>query len=133
MKGIDTNVLVRYILQDDPAQSRQATQFIEKSCSTSTPAFINGVVLCELVWVLESAYDYPKEDVAEVLSKILRARQFHIHEADILWKAFYGYKNEGADFADHYIGNLNLHHECQQTFTFDKKAARLKYFQLLSN
>jgi predicted nucleic-acid-binding protein len=131
MKGLDTNVLVRYIVQDDAKQSRCATNFIEKECSIENPAFISGIVLCELVWVLETAYEYLREEIAPVLEKILRARQFHIHEPHVIWQALRGYKQKGADFADHYILSLNANHNCEHTATFDKKAARLIGFKLL--
>lgn len=127
MKGIDTNVLVRYILQDDVKQSKLATEYIEES-----PTFINEIVLCELVWVLETAYEYPKLSIAKVIEQILRTRQFHFQQPEILWKSLHGYKHDGADFADHYIGNLNLHYDCEYTVTFDKLAGRLKNFKLLA-
>lgn len=131
MKGIDTNVLVRYIVQDDAKQGKEAIHFIEKECSDKSPIFINGIVLCELVWVLESAYDYPRDNIALVIEQILKTRQFYIHEPEILWQSVYGYKNNGADFADNYIGHLNKHHGCENTVTFDKRAAKLNYFKLL--
>jgi len=131
MKGVDTNVLVRYITQDDYSQSAKATHFIEKECSATTPAVINGMVLCELVWVLETAYEYTREEIVPVLEKILKTRQFHINESHILWQAFRNYKNTSVGFSDHYINSVNLHHNCDHTFTFDKKAARLPGFKLL--
>ncbi len=132
MKGVDTNILVRYILQDDPRQSQLATDFIENECSVEAPVFINGIVLCELVWVLESAYEYPKKSIANVIEKILRIRQFHIHEPEIAWKALHGYSSSGgADFSDHYIANLNMQYGCDYTVTFDKKAARAVGFHHL--
>lgn len=131
MKGIDTNVLVRYIVQDDPVQSAQASQFIESDDSEES-IYINGIVLCELVWVLESAYGYPRKSIAKVIEQILKTRQFRIHEPDILWQSLSGYKNDGADFADHYISHLNHINGCEYTVTFDKKAAKLKYFKLVS-
>lgn len=133
MQGIDTNVLVRYIVQDDVKQSREATYFIEKECSVESPLFINGIVLCELVWVLESAYDYPRKNIAEVIEQILKTRQFHIHDPEILWQSVSGYKNNGADFADNYIAHLNKYHGCESTVTFDKRAAKLNYFKLLEH
>ena len=72
MIGIDTNVLVRHLVQDDLSQSRAATQVITKQCTRDEPGFINRIVLCELVWVLESAYGYPKDTIAAVLEKLLR-------------------------------------------------------------
>jgi predicted nucleic-acid-binding protein len=132
MIGIDTNVLVRYLVQDDPEQSQQATRFIETECSIQKPAFINGIVLCELVWVLETVYAYPKQSIAKVIEKILRTRQFFIYQSEILWQTLRGYQRDGADFADHYIAILNAHNGCDYTATFDKKASRLKYFEALS-
>lgn len=130
MKGIDTNVLVRYIVQDDQQQSQRATDFLEKECSINSPVFISAVILCELVWVLESAYEYSREDIVSVLESILRVRQFYIHEPELLWRASQGYA-KGADFADHYIVHLNCHHGCTTTVTFDKKASKLSFVELL--
>ena len=106
MKGIDTNVLVRYIVQDDPKQSATATKFFEQN-ETDESISIVGIVLCELVWVLESAYGYPRESIVQVLEQILKTKQFHIPDADIIWQSLSGYKNDGADFADHYLSHLN--------------------------
>jgi predicted nucleic-acid-binding protein len=131
MQGIDTNVLVRYILQDDPQQSQQANDFIEGECSPNNPAFINGIILCELVWVLETAYEYERKEISEILDKILRVRQFYIDQPEITWQALRGYSQDGADFADHYIAYLNAKNGCEYTVTFDKKASKLNYFRLL--
>lgn len=128
MKGIDTNVLVRYIVQDDPKQSALATRFFEKNDSDESLCIV-GVVLCELVWVLESAYEYPRDSITKVLEQILKTKQFHIPEADVLWQSLSGYKNDGADFADHYLSHLNHNNGCEFTVTFDKKAAKLKHFK----
>lgn len=131
MKGIDTNVLVRYIVQDDPAQSKQATYFVETTCSEECPVFITGIVLCELVWVLGGAYEYSRHSIAEVLEKILRIRQFRIYQSEILWNSLHDYQHKNIDFADSYIAHLNASNECEYTVTFDKKAARLKHFKQL--
>lgn len=131
-KGIDTNVLVRYIVQDDPEQSKQATQFIQSTTSSEESLiFITGIVLCELVWVLETAYEYPKENIIQVLEKILKTRQFCIYQTEILWSCLHDYQHLNIDFADSYIAHLNAANECEYTVTFDKKAARLKYFKQL--
>jgi len=129
--GIDTNVIVRYIVQDDPEQSAIATQFIDNLCKDDNVIFISGMMLCELVWVLESTYNYPKESIAEVLEKILRTREFHIHQPEILWNAYHDYKKMNIDFSDSYIAHLNAANECEYTVTFDKKATRLSAFKLL--
>ena len=132
MKGIDTNVLVRYIVQDDLAQSKQATLFIEKNTADDSQIFITGIVLCEFVWVLETAYNYLKADIAHVLERILKTRQFCIHQSTLLWHCLHDYKDSNIDFADSYIAHLNATHDCEYTATFDKKAARLKLFKWLN-
>ncbi|MFI4957490.1 MAG: PIN domain-containing protein [Gammaproteobacteria bacterium] len=131
MKGVDTNVLIRYLVQDDKVQTQKAIFFLENECNQKSPAFITGIVLCELVWVLESAYEYHREQIADVLEHILRTRQFHIHEPDILWRALRGYKEAQADFSYHYIIHLNHEYGCDETVTFDKKAAKLPFATIL--
>lgn len=131
MIGIDTNVLVRYVLQDDAKQSHQATRFVEQECSIDSPGFINGVVLCEFVWVLETAYEYQREDIAKLLTMILRTRQFHVYQADIIWQSLNSYQKGLADFADNYIANLNHQNNCTYTVSFDKKAAKITHVKLL--
>ncbi len=132
--GIDTNVLIRYIVQDDPQQSQQATDFIEQACfKKEILIFISGIILCELIWVLETVYEYSKADIVMVLEKILKTRQFHIHDTKILWHCLYDYQNLNIDFSDGYIAHLNAANECEYTLTFDKKAARLNDFKLLNS
>jgi predicted nucleic-acid-binding protein len=131
MRGIDTNVLVRYLVQDDPDQFRKATRFITHDCSPDDPGFINRVVLCELVWVLESAYGYPREKVAQALEMILRAMQFKIEDHQDAWSSFREYQS-GGDFADAFIAAVNHRLGCDRTVTFDRKAAGRRHgFSLL--
>jgi len=131
--GIDTNILVRYLVQDDKIQSEKANHLLETQCTKKNPAFISGIVLCELVWVLESGYGYTRSQVANVLEHILKVRQFHLHEPDILWRALKGYQETQADFSDHYIVHLNHEYGCEKTLTFDKKASRIVHAELLSS
>jgi predicted nucleic-acid-binding protein len=131
VKGLDANVLVRYIVQDDPEQSKLATQFIERECTLESPAFINGIVICKLVWVLETAYEYARQDISRVIEQILRTREFYIHDPELLWQSLWGYQHKGADFADHFIASINAHNGCKFTVTFDKKAAKAEHFRQL--
>ncbi len=131
MNGVDTNVLVRYLVQDDKAQTQRAAHFLENECTQKSPAFITGIVLCELVWVLEAGYHYSRSQIATVIEHILRTRQFHIHEPDILWRALKGYQETNVDFSDHYIIQLNREQGCANTMTFDKKAGKLPHACLL--
>ena len=131
MIGIDTNVLVRHLVQDDPSQSRVATQVITKQCTRDDPGFINRIVLCELVWVLESAYGYSKDTIAAVLDKLLRTNQLKIEDTQSAWTAFRMYQKGKADFADCLLGATNRIGGCEWTVTFDQPASKLEGFQLL--
>jgi len=86
MIGLDTNVLVRYITQDDPVQSAKASDLIE-SLTTASPGFISLVSIVELVWVLQSCYQSAKSDVVMVLETLLRTRELTVEHAEIIWQA----------------------------------------------
>ncbi len=132
MIGIDTNVLVRYLAQDDPKQTRRATELIENKCSENNPAFINHIVLCETMWVLERLYDVKKPLMIEILEKILNTEQFEIQTIDIVWKAFQEFKKKNkVDFADCLLSQINMDNGCKKTVTFDKAAGKTSGYQLL--
>jgi predicted nucleic-acid-binding protein len=131
MIGIDTNVLVRHLVQDDLSQSREATQVITKQCTRADPGFINRIVLCELVWVLESAYGYPKVTIVAVLEKLFRTSQLKIEDAQSAWTAFRMYQKGKADYADCLLGVTNRQAGCDSTVTFDQAAKKLEGFQPL--
>jgi predicted nucleic-acid-binding protein len=131
MIGLDTNVLVRHLVQDDPSQSRKATQVITKQCTRDDPGFINHVVLCELVWVLESAYGYSKDTIVPVLEKLFRTSQLKIEEVQAVWTAFRLYQKGKGDFSDCLLGATNRIGGCEWTVTFDQPASKLEGFQLL--
>ncbi|MBX3303391.1 MAG: type II toxin-antitoxin system VapC family toxin [Nitrospira sp.] len=132
MIGVDTNVLVRHLVQDDPRQARVATQVITTQCTRENPGFINRIVLCELVWVLESAYGYSKETIVNVLDKLLRTSQLTIEDAQSAWTAFRMYQRGKTDFSDCLLGSSNRSDGCDSTVTFDQAASKLDGFRLLS-
>lgn len=123
MIGLDTNVLVRYLAQDDRRQAAKALHLIERECSEARPGFVSAIVLAELVWVLESCYGSNKTDIVAVLQRILRAKQLIVHDAETTWKAVRLYDTSKADFADCLIECIGGKHECEYTATFDKAAA----------
>ncbi len=133
MKGLDTNVLVRFLVQDDRRQAATAVAFIRGNCTAESPCHINRIVLCELVWVLESAYRIARPVVAEVMEKILRTGEFVIEDAGDAWAALGAYRDGGVDFADGLLAHGNLARGCDATVTFDRRAARTKGFELLEN
>ena len=132
MKGLDTNVLVRYLAQDDPSQSTQATQYIEMYCTTDSPCFISQIVLCELAWVLENNYNQSRDDIASMFENILQVSQLEVMESEAVWRALNDYQNSNVDFPDHLLARINEARGCTETMTFDKKASKQPGFKLLS-
>lgn len=124
MIGLDTNVLVRYIAQDDPAQSARATRFIEKDCSPEQPGFIGLITLVELVWVAESLYGASKGDITKLLHRLLSIKQLVVQDAETAWKALRLYESTSANFPDCLVISVARSNGCQNTFTFDKSAAK---------
>jgi predicted nucleic-acid-binding protein len=130
MIGLDTNVLLRYVVQDDARQSPIATQLIEATLSDDEPGWIATVVLCELVWVLEGPYNYARNAIAATLQRLLEIARFRVEEPSIAWRALDAYRN-GADFSDAMIALGNEREGCAYTATFDRGAAKLKQVRLL--
>ena len=123
MIGLDTNVMVRYLAQDDKEQSREATRLIE-DLTEEEPALLSLVVVVETVWVMEELYGASRARVAEIIEQLLRVRTFIVDDAEIAWQALSGYRKTSADFADHVIARSCTYKGCQRIMTFDKKAAR---------
>jgi predicted nucleic-acid-binding protein len=122
--GLDTNVLVRFIVQDDPVQSPAASALIESSCSPDSPGYVSRVVLVELAWVLGSAYSYDRSIVAAVIQQILQTDALSTESAPMIWSALRSFEQGNADFADYVIGRANAAAGCSTTYTFDLEAAR---------
>ncbi|WP_411379412.1 PIN domain-containing protein [Pseudomonas sp. MPB26] len=123
MIGLDTNVLVRYVTQDDPAQSAKASELIE-SLTAASPGFISLVSIVELVWVLQSCYQSAKRDVVMVLETLLHTRELTVEHADIIWQALRKFIASKADFADCLIERCAHGAGCEYTATFDANAAK---------
>ena len=129
MIGLDTNVLVRYLVQDDPTQTRQANALIDRAAAQESAMYINHVVLCELAWVLGRGYGYARPILAEVIEKILLGRHFEVDRKDLVWTALANFKASRADFADCLIGVINDLAGCETTLTFDRIATSLRAFK----
>lgn len=123
MIGLDTNVLVRYIMQDDAKQAAKATTLIE-SLSPAAPGFITLVSVVELVWVLSSCYDLNRSQIAQALEVILRSKQLVVDQAEHVVRALRAFSAGSADFADCLIERMAASAGCAQTMTFDSAAAK---------
>ena len=130
MIGLDTNVLVRYIMQDDPKQSPKATRLIE-SLDADKPGYITMVVVVELYWVLTSSYELTGQQVAQALEAILRTKQFLVERADQVMRALRVFGEGKADFADCLIERSAAGAGCTQTMTFDIKASKHAGMELI--
>ncbi|MGY2293011.1 PIN domain-containing protein [Pseudomonas sp. SDO528_S397] len=131
MIGLDTNVLVRYVTQDDPAQSAKACELIE-SLTTTSPGFVSLVSVVELVWVLQSCYSSTKSEVVIVLETLLRTRELTLEHAELIWKTLRKFTSAKADFADCLIERSAHAAGCDYTATFDINAAKSAGMQHLT-
>ncbi len=131
MIGLDTNVLLRYLLQDDEAQAERASRAIGQAAVRNEQLFISAVVLCEAVWVLESAYGYRKAALLDVLDQLLETSGFEIEQRERVRAALDDYRANKADFADCLIGRTNEAHGCRQTLTFERSLKALDTFRVL--
>jgi predicted nucleic-acid-binding protein len=132
MIGLDTNILVRLFVEDDPKQTRLAARFIGGHCSPAAPGFIDRIALCETVWVLTSAYDYSRVAVADVVRKLAASADIRLEDGEFVETALSIFERDGVDFSDALMVQVNRARGCTTTATFDRKAARLDGFTLVS-
>jgi predicted nucleic-acid-binding protein len=131
VNGLDTNVLVRYLVEDDPVQSRRAASRITTMAERGHRGFISAIVLCELAWVLRGAYKVSKDDLLRVLDQVLATTQFVVGDKDVVRRAVAAYRAGRADFADYVIGGLHRDAGCEKTVTFDRRLRGSADYQIL--
>lgn len=123
MIAFDTNVLVRFFAQDDPAQCRRADELV-RSLSSANPAWVSLPVLIELFWVLTSSYRLGRAAMVRILESLLDLREFKIEQIDTVHDALVRYRAGRADFADCLVAASARAAGCARTVTFDRAAAR---------
>jgi len=128
MLGIDTNVLVRFLVQDDEAQFEKARKLIKREVSAGRRVFVNQLVLMETEWVLRSRYSVSKNQIIEAISGLLDASDVQFEDEPAIEEAIFIWKESTADFADCLIGAKNRRLGCRATATFDLKALKLPSF-----
>ena len=131
MIGVDTNVLVRYLTQDDPVQARKVDTFVAAAIEGGDRLHVDDVVLCELVWVLRAAYRLGKPVIAAALDKVMSTGIFAFDDRELLRSALTDYLNGPGDFSDYVIGRRNTRAGCEYTVTFDRPLNRERSFILL--
>jgi predicted nucleic-acid-binding protein len=132
MVGLDTNVILRYLLQDDPKQTRLANRIIEQVLSDRNPGLISLVTILEIVWVLRSLLKQTPTEIATHLEHLLAADSFEVQNEQQVFKAAFALKRGTGEFEDALIGALNAWTGCPHTLTFDKSALRMPYFELIT-
>ncbi|HZU90580.1 MAG TPA: type II toxin-antitoxin system VapC family toxin [Stellaceae bacterium] len=130
MIGLDTNILVRYLAQDDPVQSPQATDIIESRLSEENPGFISVVAMVETAWVLDRAYGLADREIAAAIERILQADVLVVEDEQEVFTAMIALKEGRGSFADALIGALGARAGCTSTLTFDRRTLRLEGFAL---
>jgi len=131
MIGLDTNILIRYLTQDDPVQSVKATEILERRLTPKNPGFVSIVAMVETVWVLDRAYGLTAQDIATVVERLLQVEVLTIENEQEVFTAMVALKRGRGSFADALIAELGARAGCARTLTFDQKAVRLRGFELV--
>jgi len=132
MIGLDTNILLRYLVQDDPTQSPKATEIIERRLTERNPGFVSLVSILEIVWVLGTLYKRTRREIAQHIEMILAADTLEVQNAQEVYQAVVALRSGTGAFEDALIGSIGIWRGCRSTLTFDQKAAkRLNGFQLV--
>jgi predicted nucleic-acid-binding protein len=128
--GLDTNVLVRYLTQDDPLQSARANRLLEQQLSDGNPGFVSTVVMAETAWVLRRAYRFTTTETAAAIERMLAADALIVEREQEVYAAMIALREGLGSFADALVGAIGSREGCSHTATFDRKALRLPGFAL---
>jgi predicted nucleic-acid-binding protein len=131
MIGLDTNILVRYLAQDDPAQSAKATEILEHRLTEKNPGFVSVIAMVETVWVLDRAYGFTAQEIVTAVERLLQIEVLVVENEQEVFSAMVALKQGRGSFADALIAELGARVGCTRTLTFDQKAVRLSGFELV--
>jgi predicted nucleic-acid-binding protein len=130
--ALDTNVLVRLATRDDAAQFRKAEKLVRDTFSASSPAWISLIVVVEYTWVLTKLYQYSRKEIASTLTALIETDCFRVEDQNLVRSAIGLYSETKADLSDCLILVRNREKGCEITHTFDRQAAKLKGFKLIT-
>jgi predicted nucleic-acid-binding protein len=131
MIGIDSNVLLRFLVEDDLEQLGRTARFLNDEVSESIPGFVNRVVLAEIVWVLRTAYGFDRHAIADAVRRLVALPILVVEDADLAVESARKLESEAFDFSDVLIALSNRRGGCSDTVTFDRSASRIPGMRLL--
>lgn len=131
MKALDTNILARYLRDDNPMQSRRAAHFIQRAVNRNEPLYLNHIVLCELVWILSAVYEHRKDEIVTMIEAVLLTGQFQFEDKSSIESALEDYKTSKADFPDCLIGRRSRAAGSESTLTFDRSLKNIETFEVV--
>ena len=130
MIALDTNILIRYLVADDAAQTKAASELLS-GLSPENPGFVCREVAVELVWVLERSYRYSREQISAVLEELIASEELEIETSDDVARAAFHYRQGGAGFSDLMIATAASRRGAYPLYTFDRRAAQMEGVELL--
>ena len=131
IRGLDTNIVIRFLAQDDPAQARKANAVIEGTLASGGSCYLSAIVLCEIAWVLRGAYRFDKKTVWLALDRVLETAGFLIEDRDLARHALEEFRTGRGDFSDYLLGVRNHEAGCENTATFDRSLKGSASFDVL--
>jgi len=132
VRGLDTNILIRFLIADDPKQSITVRSLFQRGIREGKRFHVSTIVLCEIVWVLRTVYRFTRRETVLSLDSLLESSFLEIQDLDLVQHALDDYREGRADFADYLIGCQNRRAGCTDTLTFDSDLASSPGFALLS-
>ena len=131
MIGIDTNILVRFLVGDNTRQANRVYKLFKKAEEAKTEFFVPSLVVLELIWVLESAYEIDRSDIIDSISQLILMPIFEFENLSAIQKFVVEAQESKFDLSDLLIAQTANANGCEKVLTFDKKASKYKLFDLL--
>lgn len=131
MKAVDTNVLVRFLIPDDEIQTQKVTEILSEAEATKQPLFVSQTVVLELVWVLKSAYEVPRQDILTSINELLSMSALEFQGQQVVRDFVTASLDNTYDLSDLLISQVAKGQGCDTTLTFDKKASKSPLFTRL--
>jgi predicted nucleic-acid-binding protein len=131
MKAIDTNILIRFVMKDDEKQTQFVYKLFKQAEQNRQKLFVPLLVVLEVIWVLQSVYEIPDSEIVKTFSDLLAMPVLLFESENVLENFIESSSNTKFDLSDLLIAHSAYFSDCESIFTFDKKASKFKYFELL--